>query len=233
VIPLKWLVLVPLTEMGYYKLAKFLRKNAQGVLTLLPIPRALCEGGPSPIGHVPASLLRIWKPVLDLIDSGEVVTECYLELEELKKNIDVAVKLASLVVKARAYGKVDVSEWLSLLPRKLELRFTDWNGLLVTDRFVDYFLLIKLFNGVDRLIAVDVFAPTPLDLLTLVAKNFIKWECSLLDIVNWAVKYVGDMIVKSKDLTEAYARLIRDFEYKKFIADCAPEEHALHWWITV
>lgn len=230
---MKWLVLVPFTEMGYYKLAEFLRKSARGVPTLLPIPRTLCREGYVGVGYVPPSLIRVWKPVLDLVDSGEVIADCYLESEDLEENIDTAVKIALLVLKARVYGKVDVSEWLSLLPRELGLRVVNWNGLLVIDRFVNYLLLTESRVNVDRLIAVDLFAPTPLDLLILVAKNFIKWKCSLLDVVNWVIKYIGDVIVNSRDLTEAYAKLIRDSEYRELITNCAPEEYVLYWWMAI
>lgn len=230
---MKWLILAPLTEMGYYKLAEFLRKSARGIPTLLPIPRTLCEEGYVGADYVPLSLMRIWKPVLDLIDGGDIAANCYLKLEDLGKSVDTAVKLATLVVKARAYGKVDVSEWLSLLPRELELRVTRWNGLLVIDKFTDYLLLTKSHVDIDRLIAVDVFAPTPLDLLILITQNVIDWKCSLLDAVKWVIRYIGDIIVSSRDLTEAYVKLIRDFEYRKLIMDCAPEEYALYWWTTI
>lgn len=230
---MKWLILAPLTELGYYKLAEFLRKSARGIPALLPISRTLCEEGYVNVNYIPSSLIRIWNPVLDLIDSGEVAASCYLELEDLRKNIDIAVRLATLVIKARAYGKIDVSEWLSLLPRELELRITRWNGLLVIDRFTEYLLLTKSRVNVDKLIAVDVFAPTPLDLLMLIARNVIDWKCSLLDVVKWVIKYVGDLIVGSVDLTEAYIKLVRDSEYRKLITDCAPEEYALYWWTAI
>lgn len=224
---MRWLIVVPFTEMGYYKLATFLRQHA--CRALLPIPRAICAENYEILNYVPESYLRVWRPILDLVHDGEIVADCYLEIKDIEKSIDVAIRVASLVIKARVYGKVDVAEWLSTLPKKLEPKITNWSGLLVVDRFVDYILLTELNIPVDRLLAVDIFAPTPLDLLTLIAGNAIEWRCSLLDIINWAVKYIGEIVVHSRDLTEAYTKLTRNPEYRELVRNCAPSEYALYW----
>lgn len=228
---MKWLLLVPFTEIGYYKLSDFLRSKPYKVL--LPVPKAVCWELHSAVTYLPSSYLRVWKPVLDLILSNEVSAECYLEMNDLRNQVDFAVKVASLVIKARAYGKIDISEWISVLPIDTNPRITQWSGLLVVDRFTDYALLYERGVAVDRLLAIDIFAPTPIDLLVLAVRGTVKWRCNLLDVVRWVVKYIGEIMVQSVDLTQAYATLIRDPEYRELVRSCAPEEYILHWWMTI
>jgi len=225
---LKWLLLTPFTELGYYKLSIFLRKLTQRVF--LPIPRAVCEGYLNAL-NLPSSYLRVWKPVLDLIWSGELSAECYSEPARVERQVDFAIKLASLVIKASAYGKVDVSEWISISSMAdISPGVWDWRGLLVVDRFSEFVVMHKRGINVDRLLAVDVFVPTPIDLLVLIVKNILAWNCDLVNVIKWVIKYINELVVKSKDLTEAYIKLINDAEYRKLIRDCAAEEYTLYWW---
>lgn len=226
------LLLVPFTEDGYLKLARFLRGFPRRVL--LPIPRSVCsEVTHKLLSRIPQSFIRIWNAVLDLIDSGLLVNyECYIEDREFEKSIESSVKLAFLVLKARAWGKLDVKEWLELVELGvLTPRFTSWKGLLVVDRYTDYYVLIKHGIPVNRVVQVDVFAPTPMDIFILATKDVIDWRCSLEDIARWAVTYIGDYVIPSFNLTEAYRKLVASSEYREFIEKCAPREELLHYWL--
>ncbi|MEM1642076.1 MAG: hypothetical protein QXI85_04745 [Desulfurococcaceae archaeon] len=230
---MKTLVLVPFHEDAYMKLSDYLRRSPYKAY--LPLPRSFCMGssrGLEDLGYTPSSLLRVWKPLLELMENGLLVNyECYLKDDTIQQMVNTATKVALLVLKARAYGKADLGEWLTLVPETVEPSITSWSGVCVVDRFLDYYIMMKKGVEVNRVQRIEVFAPTPLELFTLVAKGLVKWKCSLEEVVWWVVKYLGDFVIPSPSLTSAYRKLAYSDDYIAFIEKCAPEEDLLHYWM--
>lgn len=228
---MKELVLTPFNEDGYLKLASYLRRVRIGVL--LPLPRAYCESRADVVeSSLPASIAKIWRPVAELLIEGLIERPiCYLGDEEVKEMVNFGVKLAILVHKARVFGKVDPNEWVSLVSNRTVPRFTGWYGTLVVDRFSEYYLMVKAGVEADRVVQVELFAPTPLDLLYLCSNRVSKCQCSVEEVALWVVKYIGEYVIPSPDTSTAYRRLVNSREYREFIARCAPDDEVLHYWM--
>lgn len=227
----KLLVLTPFTERGYSKLAGYLWKSSR--TTYLPIPREICLSTTRSlfVHKVPSSYLRVWEPVLELIDRGDLVFyECYASMSDIAEAVSATTRLLTLVLKARVFGKLSTSEWLSALPSTLELHVSEWRGILVVDRFVNYYLLAKR-TTLPAVVYLDTFAPTPLDLALLLKQGYIEWKCNLEEALWWVVRYIGDIVIPSTSLTEAHEALVKSREYREFIEKCAPHEVLLHYWL--
>lgn len=222
---LKWLVLTPFTRFGYEKLARFLRSINHKLF--VPLPRDLCLV--SNKVNLPRSFMEIWGPLIDFLREGMVFAECYLNLEDLLNQINHGLDITLLVFKYKVYGKIDTLEWLSKIPSKLDVKINNWSGLLVIDRFVDYMTLIKSGVNLDKLLAVDVFAPTPLEVLVLTVNNLLNWECSIESIIHWIIKYIGEIVLFSSDISNAYLNLIRDPSYRDLINKCMAENYMVNW----
>jgi hypothetical protein len=99
-----------------------------------------------------------------------------LTLKYFEDAIDTSIKLLGLVFKARVFNKVDPAEWLGIVPKRFEpLAPTSWSGVLVVDRFIEYALLLEKGVVFDRVVQVEEFIPTPLDILLLVKSNIVEW----------------------------------------------------------
>ncbi|MEM4489551.1 MAG: hypothetical protein QW816_05860 [Desulfurococcaceae archaeon] len=223
---MRWLVLTPFTRFGYEKLARFLRSTSYR--TYVPLPRDLCLGLQP--ANLPASFVEIWEPLLDLIWENAVFAECYLTREDLINQINNSLEIALLVFKYKVYGKLDISEWLSRIPRKLEPKLKNWSGILVIDRFVDYVTLLRSNINIEKVLAVDAFAPTPLELLILTANDLINWTCGIESIIQWIIKYIGEIILLSSNVSTAYLNLTRDPSYRDLVNQCMAESYMIRWW---
>lgn len=221
---MKWILLVPFTEEAYSKLAHYLSRFSRKVF--LPIPRSLCNSAQNsrkPVNY-PASLLKVWKPVMELIDQNLLPSyECYLEDADIHQYVESGVKLALLVIKARAYGKVDIFEWLSIAHNISKSRIMNWSGLLVVDRFLDYYLLMKSGVEADRVMKIDTFFPTPIDIFVIAANKLVEFKCSLGEVISWIVKYIGEIVLPSTNLSAAYRKLINSNDYREFMIKCVPD----------
>lgn len=220
---MKCLMLVPFHERGYKMLAELL-KNTSSTFHL-PIPRELCRN-PLERWQIPSGLwgyVRVWWPVLDALSLREN-NACYLTLDRLKESTDLSVKLIGLVIKARVYGRIDLTEWFSVLPSRIELSApSSWRDVLVVDRFTEYFLLSRGSINYDYLVEIERLIPTPLDLLLLVKSGLLNWSCDVSDLVKFAIKYLGDYVLTSRDLTEVYDKLKGSKEYWNLICECIRE----------
>jgi len=229
---LKSVLLVPFHERGYRKLARHLEEISPHYIVYLPLPLEFCRE-PLLSERVFTGLsgyIRVWSPVLEALRSrGNCI--CYLTLSYFEKTLDSSVKLIGLVLKAKIFEKINPSEWLSLLPERIESEvLTMWRGVLVVDRFTDYAVLVKRGVEFDHVLQLEPFIPTPLDLLLLTRSGLIEWNCDISDIIKWAVRYLGDYVLTSRDLTGAYDRLVGSEEYLDLVHECTsdPLLSALH-----
>lgn len=222
---MKWLVLTPFTRFGYEKLARLLRST--GYITYVPLPRDLCLGL-QPV-NLPSSFTEIWEPLLDLIWENAIFAECYLTRDDLINQINNSLEIALLVFKYKVYGKLDISEWLSKIPRKLEPKLKNWSGILVIDSFTDYITLLKSNINIEKILAIDAFVPTPLELLILTVNDLINWTCSIESIIRWIIKYIGETILHSNNVSTAYLNLTRDPLYRDLINQCMSENYMIQW----
>jgi len=221
---LKSILLVPFHERGYEKLAKYLEKISLPVH--LPLPVELCR---EPILRKWASsglwgYIRVWSPLMKFLSHYRGHT-CYLTLRHFEETIDTSIKLLGLVVKAKVFSKIDLSEWLTLISERVKSSApTNWSGVLVIDRFVEYVLLVKRDVMVDYVLQLEEFIPTPLDLLVLVRSSVVNWNCDVKSIIEWVIKYLGEYVLFSRDLTEAYDMLKKSREYRDLVTNCTSDE---------
>jgi len=221
---LKIILLVPFHERGYEKLAKYLEKTSLPVY--LPLPVELCR---EPVLWEWASsglwgYIRVWSPLLEFLNTCREYT-CYLTLRHFEETVNTSIKLLELVIKAKVFGKIDPSEWLTLISERVESSVpTSWIGVLVIDRLVEYVLLVKRGIMVDYVLQLEEFIPTPLDLLVLVRSCVVNWNCDVKSIIEWVIKYLGEYVLLSRDLTEAYDLLKRSREYRDLVVNCTSDE---------
>ena len=64
--------------------------------------------------------------------------------------------------------------------------------------------------------------PTPLELLEMIAGGHLGEEHAE-QAVRFSVRYLGDYVIGSRDLTEAYEKLLSDREYIDFLRRIDPE----------
>jgi len=222
---LKTILLVPFHERGYEKLVKYLEKI--NLRVYLPLPIELCR---EPILREYSfsglwSYIRVWSPLLEFLSSHREHT-CYLTLGHFEKTLDTSIKLLGLVLKARVFNKIDPFEWLMLMPERIEFNIPgNWSGILVIDRFVDYVLLMKRDMVINYVLQqLEEFIPTPLDLLILIKNNVVNWNCNVESVIEWIIKYLGEYVLFSRDLTEAYDKLKRSKEYRDLVVNCTSDE---------
>lgn len=221
---MKIILLVPFHERGYEKLAKYLEKTSLPVY--LPLPVELCR---EPVLWEWASsglwgYIRVWSPLLEFLNTCREYT-CYLTLRHFEETVNTSIKLLELVIKAKVFGKIDPSEWLTLISERVESSVpTSWIGVLVIDRLVEYVLLVKRGIMVDHVLQLEEFIPTPLDLLVLVRSCVVNWNCDVKSIIEWVIKYLGEYVLLSRDLTEAYDLLKRSREYRDLVVNCTSDE---------
>jgi hypothetical protein len=124
------------------------------------------------------------------------------------------------------FNKIDPFEWLMLMPERIEFNIPgNRSGILVIDRFVDYVLLMKRDMVVNYVLQqLEEFIPTPLDLLILIKNNVVNWNCNVESVIEWIIKYLGEYVLFSRDLTEAYDKLKRSKEYRDLVVNCTSDE---------
>jgi hypothetical protein len=227
----KLVVLVPFNERGYERLCRLLERIK--LRAYLPLPKPLCEPWQRELflGRIPSSFLRVWSPLLDLLSRGlPAGYTCYLELEDVEAGVEASLRIAALVLKARALGVVRVEEWLSAVPKPREPPLASWEGALVVDSFLDYYVLVKKGAEGADVVSVDSFVPTPVDLLSLVSAGLLEWKCPVEELIRWAVWYIGDAVVTSSNLTEAYDKLVGSEGYRELVEECTRQKSVLLYW---
>ncbi|MEM1627930.1 MAG: hypothetical protein QXP02_00195 [Desulfurococcaceae archaeon] len=222
-----WVILIPPTEIGYRKLREHIFKHPTRYY--LPIPFEVCVKDTVLFyTYIPLSLVRIWGEILDLIWNGsndfEIV--CYKNMRNINATIDLSVKISSLVIKASAYGKIDIKEWIELFKdTSLNPPLRSWSGVLVLDKYLEYYALVKNNIRIDRIIQLGPFIPTPIETLFIVtwrkymAKEEIK-ECDISEIIKYVIEYIRNIVLYSNEFSTTYAKIIKDKRYLDIIEKC-------------
>lgn len=169
-----------------------------------------------------SSFVRLWGGWVPEFLRGIMVMEpsatidCYDSIERLRRSVDLGVDIARLVIRYRLSGRVDYDTWLGLFRREvgvISLTLPDQSAVVVDD----YVQFIKNAARYDNLILLGPLMPTPpLDLMVLISIGELSTDY-LIGAVNYVITYIGDYVVMSRDLTEAFIRLINDRGYVNFI----------------
>lgn len=233
------LIGIPRTE----RAAKILGDEMEDILSAyggaaLPLPRDLCrdlvvEGvarGPGALEeialrHLPPSLARVWMGFLEKIPrlavkipEAEVV--CYSEPQDLGEVYRAGYRLASLLIRARIKldGRIDPRPWVELFrgrePREIPQAVRKPLAV-VAEGYPSFSRLARALSW-ERIRTLQKLVPTPLEILEMVASHEISEDVAW-EAVRFAVRYLGDYVVGSRDYSEAYEKLLADKEYQEFL----------------
>lgn len=220
---MKILLIAPFHERSFKKLAEITEYAYEKIY--LPLPVELCRN-PRLLDYLPSwfnSYIRIWQPLVNtLIRCPHCI--CYSEFKNYEEAFDTIIKLITLVYKARVFNKIDSSEWFEILPKYIKPTTpTSWSGVLVIDKFTEYVLLHSQGVSVDQVIVIEELIPTPLELLLLARAGIIKWKCGIEELIKWIVEYMGNILLSSTTLTEAYDKLRTNSVYLDLVFNCSSE----------
>lgn len=195
----------------------------------LPLPREFCNVAVANPGaalellrrELGEAFVRLWGWLPEffrevMVDYPHAKFYCYYGIEELRRSVDTAVDIARLVLRLRLGAKVDLNDWLRLF-NQASARVIDVprDYVAVIDDYVTLQILRRRWGSLD-IVALGPPIPTPIDLLELIAMGVLDRE-RLAEVVQFVVKYVGDYVVLSRDLTEAFSRLVNDKDYLSLI----------------
>lgn len=198
----------------------------------LPLPKSLCAdlvvegigGSEQTIENISLryynpSLTRIWLSIIKKIPrlaleypDSEII--CYDEDIRREELSEMGYKLVSLLIKTRLkiYGKIDPGPWIEFFkPKTKRSAEIPGTSVVIADGYMRFreILSIARWKRAEKLWKL---IPTPLELLAMIAKGYLD-EKHAEDAVRFSVRYLGDYVVRSKDLTEAYEKLLNDKEY--------------------
>ncbi|MFN7105472.1 MAG: hypothetical protein ACK4M3_02645 [Pyrobaculum sp.] len=154
----------------------------------LPLPVEICEGKPADLGP----LERYLEPLLALIYEVKARWRCYETAESLKQRELAAVKLAALVLKARAYGKIDLQEWdryFAIEPAQIPK---------------PALAIGKMPTSGD--VVCGTYPPNPIEVAAEIWKKLPPGEKK--ELAQWVVKYLSS-IIDSINIDEAYFKLVK------------------------
>ncbi|MEZ0394527.1 MAG: hypothetical protein ABWK00_05760 [Desulfurococcaceae archaeon] len=207
----------PFIEGSYAKLARFVA-GASYSLVGVGVPREACGGS---LGiQLPGSFRRVWAPLLRALEDPDVGGRiaCLSSAEDFEEAVEAGYKVAALLVKATAFGRIDVDEWLGAaslgapLARKALEAGCD---ALAADSYGS--LLANVLEvRPQKVVVLDTLAPTPLELVGMIAAGLLPRRLAE-DAVSYAVKYLRDYVIPSKRLSTAYRSLLRDPGYLKLL----------------
>lgn len=218
----------PVTERGVSRLARKLELIARRYNSIaLPLPQSICvkiimdsvKGLDYALNVMKQSNLRIWGNLLltlrdIIVENPDVNVACYASESTYINSEARGLAIATLVVKAKAYNVIDVDEWLRVFetmePRELLERVLGYD-VVVSDGY-SWTLMLENLMKPSKVIPVDILAPTPLDILELINLGYVD-RVYAREVIEYAVKYIGEYIVTSYNLTQAYDKLLRDEGY--------------------
>jgi hypothetical protein len=171
-----------------------------------------------------ASLARIWWPVIKeiprlAIEMPHKEVACYEEDVDPRSLETNAYRLATLLIRARISisGRIDPRPWIEFFkPAKKIFPKIPNVRVIVADGYVKYREILDLVEHKNAR-KLWKLIPTPLEILEMIAKGYLDEEYSV-DAVRFSIRYLGDYVIGSKDLTDAYEKLLRDREYVDFLA---------------
>jgi hypothetical protein len=221
-------IIVPRTEPSMALLGTLISTLSRRVECIaLPLPREFCIKFVSNVlsskdlswvdDELGAGEARLWGPVLGVLKvlvrvRPEFNVECFHSMDYFLRAREAAVEIARLVLRVRVGGRVASEEWLDAFSGVIGVREFPECGNVVIDGY-PYEVLIR---GSTSVIVLGPIIPTPVDVLGLVALGYLGK--SIIDrIVPFVVRYIGDYVVGSRDLTEAYGRLLTDHEYMALV----------------
>lgn len=228
---MKILIGVPVTERGVRRLSRSLPELARRYGSIaLPLPQSLCmrvvtssvEAMDYALKLMNPSNFRVWSSLLlalkELVLSNpDVDVGCYAPEDTYATSEARGYAIATLTVKARAFGIVKPEEWLKVYkgqPTKAVIERVAGYNAIVAD---GYSWVVRLRKEVKprKVLVVDTMAPTPLDVLELMALGYLDTSMAR-DVVDYAIKYI-EYIVTSFTLTQAYNRLLEDNGYLELL----------------
>ncbi|MGC8606988.1 MAG: hypothetical protein ACP5L5_05475 [Vulcanisaeta sp.] len=166
------------------------------------------------------SFVRLWGWVSDflrviMVFEPSAVIHCYENIDRLKRTMNISIDIARLIIKYRLSDKINYDEWLRLSRNLVRVSSSvlHQQSVIVFDNYVQF--IENLPNSAD-IILLGPLIPTPIDLLALISSGKLGNDY-LPRTVDYIIKYIGDYIVTSRDLTEAFLRLINDNEYINFV----------------
>ncbi len=207
----------------------------------LPLPRGLCldlvveglgKGGEDieaiSLRYFNPSLVRVWWSIIEKIpklalehpDSEIICYDTNTRPEELS---EAGYRLASLLIRARLkiYGKIDPGPWIELFkPRRGGSIEIPRSPVVVADGYTRFKEILGSvsWKKVEKILRL---VPTPLELLEMIARGYLDEEYAE-DAVRFSIRYLGEYVVESRDLTEAYEKLLRDEEYMDLLRKIDP-----------
>ncbi|MEM1924701.1 MAG: hypothetical protein QXR64_03535 [Pyrobaculum sp.] len=195
-----FIALTSFTKSGVESCVDFL-ESIKARTVWLPLPVELCRGEFIDMGPFEKYL----EPLVALYHMYRERWRCYESFENLRKKTWAAVDLAALVIKARAYGKIELSKWDALFKtvrrRPLPRPALAFGALLEEDGVV-----------------CGVYPPNPVE---------TAWEIwsrlthrYKLELARWVVDYVS-YVVESEELDDAYLKIIErgwDSVFRKLLS---------------
>lgn len=176
-----------LTRSGVESCVDFL-ESVRASVVWLPLPVELCMGSFVDLGALEWYL----EPLVSLYHAYRGRWRCYGSVEELKRRGWAAAELAALVVKARAFGKVELSEWDAL--------FGVGGRWEVPMPAFDF----GVSPGGDVVVC-GVYPPSPIETAWGAWGRLDRGR--RVELAWWVVRHVS-YIVESRDLDEAYAKTV-------------------------
>lgn len=226
---------VPVVEEAVARLSYYIERLAADYGSVgIPLPEGLCRDIASGVkvaralpNYMNDAQGRVWSYLayrLEWLASASPGSsfKCYLGDEAFKAQREVGHSLAGLVIREKLRPcSTSTSEWLSIYRRGpssldpgLAARLKGLD-VVVADGYAWTLRILELM-GADRCYAIEPLIPTPLDVLSLAAGGLV--DPSIVGSLKpYIVRYVGEYIMGSRDLTEAYLRLVRDSEYLEFL----------------
>ncbi len=227
-----YIVLSPRLKKYYTAVARWFLEKARGVEKIfLPLPKTMEEilvtyllAGKDfrefVARVIPQSpkFLEYFEPLYNALRktisiNPELEVTCYKHLTYLEESYNLATKIAFLAIKAVLTGKVNFSEWESILAGtrrsvRGEAEYIchklDTSAVIIAT-VVDTELVRALWRssrGI-KVILPAPYIPTPLERLYRSKEDFEK-------NIREHIRYIGDYVLKSKTLDEAYLRWIKD-----------------------
>ncbi len=226
------LIGVPVTEKGVGRLSRRLAELARRYGSIaLPLPQSICvrvvtgslDALEYALSRMGPANFRIWGNLLialrDLsLDYPDVEVGCYASDETYAASEARGYAIAILTAKARAFNIVKPEEWLRIFeklpPKTIVDRVAGYNAVVADG----YSWMVRLRDEIKpkKLLVVDTMIPTPLDVLELMALGYLD-ASSVREVIEYAVKYVGEYIMTSFTLTQAYNKLLNDKGYLELL----------------
>lgn len=137
-------------------------------------------------------------------------------LNEQRRLSRIAVEMVALTARSAISRPENVKDrWIRLheeakaiLDKKVKM---PENTLIVSIGYVHY---LRFRKYVDDVVMIGELKPTPTELFYLYRGDYDEL---FMEIVNWVVKYLGDIVPSSRNLTAAYRAILNDSNYLRFM----------------